>query len=92
VVIPAAGTYTFETSGVLGACGWGIELDTKLDLLESDGTELASNDDSGSAEGPQCSRITVALTRGTYYAVVSGSTANGLASQGRYRLQIRTGS
>jgi subtilisin family serine protease len=92
VVIPASGSYTFETSGVLGACGWGIELDTRLDLLESDGTALASNDNSGLATGPQCSRITAALAPGTYYVVVSGSTANGLASQGRYRLQIRTGS
>jgi serine protease len=92
VSIPVAGTYTFETSGVLGACGWGLELDTKLDLLTSTGATVASNDDSGSPLGPQCSKITQALLPGTYTVVVSGSAANGLSDHGRYRLQVRTGS
>lgn len=92
VQIPSAGNYTFVTSGVLGACGWGIELDTNLSLLGSGGTIVASNDDSGAATGPQCSTITAALQPGTYYVVVTGSTANALASEGRYRLQVRTGS
>ena len=33
VTIPTAGTYTIETSGVLGTCGWGIELDTFMSVV-----------------------------------------------------------
>jgi Subtilase family/Bacterial pre-peptidase C-terminal domain len=92
VIIPAQGTYTFQTYGVTGACGWGIELDTKLQLFNASGGSLASNDDSGAFTGPNCSEISASLAAGTYYVAVTGSTANGLANQGRYRLQVRSGS
>ncbi len=91
VLIPTQGTYTFQTSGVTGACGWGIELDTKLELFSASGSSLATNDDDNLASGPSCSLISVALAPGTYYVAVTGSTANGLADQGRYRLQVRSG-
>ncbi|MDE3173445.1 MAG: S8 family serine peptidase, partial [Gemmatimonadota bacterium] len=90
VLIPAAGTYTFETSGVMGACGWGLELDTDLQLFGA-GQTVASNDNSGATTGPFCSRITSALSPGTYYVAVTGSAGNGLADHGRYRLQVRAG-
>jgi Subtilase family/Bacterial pre-peptidase C-terminal domain len=92
VLIPTQGTYTFETSGVLGACGWGLELDTNLQLLGPDGTAVAANDDSNAATGPNCSQISTALAPGTYYVVVTGSSASGLSDHGRYRLQVRSGS
>lgn len=91
VVIPAQGTYTFQTYGVMGACGYGIELDTKLQLFNSAGASLASNDDSNVFTGPNCSAISTALAPGTYFIAVTGSDANGLADQGRYRLQVRSG-
>jgi hypothetical protein len=91
VLIPTAGTYTFETSGVTGACGYGIELDTSLRLLGPSGAVVASNNDNGLASGPFCSTITAALTAGTYYVEVLPSTS-GLADHGRYRLQVRAGS
>ncbi len=91
IVIPTQGTYTFQTSGVMGACGWGIELDTNLELYNSSGASMASNDDSGVFTGPQCSVISLALVPGTYYIAVTGSAANGLSDQGRYRLEVRSG-
>lgn len=57
VQIPTASTYRFETSDVFGACEWGLELDTKMDLLASSGTTVTSNDDSGALLGPQCSKL-----------------------------------
>ena len=92
VTIPAAGRYTFETSGVTGSCGLGIELDTKLALANASGATIATNDDEDTFTGPFCSGITATLSPGRYYVTVTGSTANGLASRGRYRLQIRSGS
>ncbi|HEY5220023.1 MAG TPA: S8 family serine peptidase, partial [Gemmatimonadaceae bacterium] len=91
VRIPAAGTYTFETSGVMGACGWGIELDTYLTLETSTGGAVASNDNSSTHTGPNCSKISTSLTAGTYYVIVTGSGASGLSTIGRYRLQVRSG-
>ncbi len=91
VLIPAPGTYTFETSGFTGACGWGLELDTQISLLNAAGTVLASNDDNNKASGPNCSTITTTLTAGTYYVDVLVSEANGLTDHGRYRLQVRAG-
>ena len=38
VAIPTAGTYTFETSGVVGACGLGLELDTSISVQSAAGT------------------------------------------------------
>ncbi len=91
VLVPTSGTYTFETSGVTGSCGWGLELDTSLQLLNSAGTAIATNDNNQLASGPNCSTITTSLTAGTYYVEVQGSSASGLNAHGRYRLQVRTG-
>jgi subtilisin family serine protease len=91
VRIPTAGQYTFETSGVVGSCGWGIELDTYLTVSDATGTPLGANNDAGAFTGPYCSRLTGTATPGTLYVTVAGSSANGLANHGRYRLEARSG-
>ena len=48
VVIPTAGVYTFETSGLIGSCGVGIEMDTFLTVENSAGVGIGSNNDEGS--------------------------------------------
>jgi subtilisin family serine protease len=71
--VPALATYTFETSGWDGACGFALEEDTKLALYDSDGgTLLAFNDDADFANFDLCSRITVTLAPGAYYLEVTG--------------------
>jgi hypothetical protein len=92
VTIPTAGTYTFETSGLVGSCGLGIELDTFLTLSSAAGTNVGSNNDFVSPTGRFCSRIQAPLTPGIYYISVTGTGASGLASHGRYRLEVRSGS
>lgn len=92
VTIPTAGTYTFETSGLVGSCGLGIELDTFLRVSSQAGTVVGSNDNFTSATGRFCSHVTAQLTPGIYYVTVTGSSAAGLASHGRYRLEVRSGS
>ncbi|HEY6108388.1 MAG TPA: S8 family serine peptidase, partial [Gemmatimonadales bacterium] len=82
VRVPQSGTYTFETSAVNGACGFALEANTVLTLRDSTGTVLASNDDVDAVALNYCSRISLTLPPGTYFATVSGST-------GRYRLQAR---
>jgi len=91
VTIPTAGTYTFETSGLVGSCGLGIELDTFLTLSSAAGTTIGTNNDFTSPTGRFCSRIQATLTPGIFYITVNGSGANGLASHGRYRLEVRSG-
>jgi hypothetical protein len=91
VTIPTAGTYTFETSGLVGSCGLGIELDTFLTLSSAAGTTIGTNNDFTSPTGRFCSRIQATLTPGIFYITVTGSGANGLASHGRYRLEVRSG-
>jgi hypothetical protein len=91
VTIPTAGTYTFETSGLVGSCGLGIELDTFLTLANAAGTTIGTNNDFTSSTGRFCSRIQATLTPGIFYIMVTGSGANGLASHGRYRLEVRAG-
>lgn len=92
VMIPSAGTYTFETSGLLGACGLSTEADTILRLLNSSGVQLATNDDTdyptASYPGLFCSRISTTLVPGLYQIEVSGFSA----SVGTYRLNVRSGS
>ena len=78
-----AGRYTFETSGWEGACGFALEADTVLDLLQADGTTVASNDDIDEARLDYCSRITMTLVAGRYVLRVNGYTP------GRYRLEVR---
>ena len=93
VTIPTAGTYTFETSGLVGTCGLGIELDTFLTVSSAAGAAVGTSDDLGTFPNPFCSRVRVQLTPGIYYATVSGSTANlpFTTPHGRYRLAVRSG-
>ena len=85
VIISSPGTYYFETTGVVGSCGYGIELDTVLALLDGTGTVLASNDDTVFPSSQFCSAVSMALTPGTYYLRVTGA----LNSVGQYRLWVR---
>jgi subtilisin family serine protease len=92
VTIPAAGTYTFETSGVLGSCGYGIELDTFLNVSSAAGTSVGSSDNLNTLPNPLCSRVRAQLTPGIYYATVSGTSTFGFSTgRGRYRLEVRSG-
>jgi subtilisin family serine protease len=83
--IAQAGQYTFETSGVDGACGFALEEDTILGLYRGDGTAADSNDDIDQPGLDFCSRITTTLQPGTYYLRVQGFVG------GRYRIQARAG-
>lgn len=91
VAIPTAGTYTFETSGVVGTCGFGLELDTILSVANAAGTVVGTNNDVTTATGRFCSRVSATLTPGIYYVTVSGATFSGILSHGRYRLEVRAG-
>ncbi|HEX8942709.1 MAG TPA: S8 family serine peptidase [Gemmatimonadaceae bacterium] len=91
VTIPTAGIYTFETSGLVGSCGLGIELDTFLTLSSAAGVTVGTNNDFPSSTGRFCSRIQATLTPGIYYITVTGTQSNGLAAHGRYRLEVRSG-
>ena len=91
VSISATGTYTFETSGVVGTCGFGTELDTFMSVASQSGGTVGSNDNTQSGAGPFCSRVQATLVPGIYYVTITGSTASRLASRGRYRLQVRAG-
>jgi hypothetical protein len=91
VTIATPGTYTFETSGVVGSCGLGVELDTFLQVASAAGTSIGSNDNFVSTTGRFCSRIQASLTPGVYYVTVSFNPASPLATNGRYRLQVRAG-
>ncbi len=92
VAIPTAGQYTFETSGLVGSCGMGIELDTQLSLSTAAGAAVGTNDNENTFTGPFCSRVqSASLSPGVYYITVTGTGASQLASRGRYRLQVRAG-
>ena len=91
VTITTAGMYTFETSGWVGSCGEGIELDTVLSVSTVSGQVVGSNDNFTSSMSQYCSRVSATLTPGIYYATVTGTGRNGLASHGRYRLAVRAG-
>jgi subtilisin family serine protease len=92
VTVPAAGIYTFETSGVVGSCGLGVELDTFLTLLNSNGVTMSTNDNFNAATGRFCSRIAANLQPGIYYVTVGASVNSRFATHGRYRLEVRAGS
>jgi hypothetical protein len=85
VVIPQTGTYTFETSGWVGACGFALEENTIIGLYDSNGALLTSNDDIDATHYNYCSRVTAVLNPGTYYVGVAGYYGR------RYRLQARSG-
>ncbi len=85
VEIPQAGTYTFETSGWIGACGFALEENTVMALYDSTGAMLVSNDDIDAPHYNYCSRITTTLNAGTYFVGITGYYGR------RYRLQARAG-
>jgi hypothetical protein len=89
VTIPTAGTYIFETSGVLGTCGWGIELDTFMSIENASGTLVGLSDNFVSPTSDDCSQVRQTLQPGVYHVTIVGTGASGLASHGRYRLEVR---
>ena len=91
VTIATPGTYTFETSGVVGSCGLGVELDTFIQVASAAGASVGSNDNFVSPTGRFCSRVQASLTAGVYYVTVGFNAASPLATHGRYRLEVRAG-
>lgn len=87
VNIAQTGTYTFETSGWVGACGFALESNTILNLYDSAVNLIATNDDIDAGALNFCSRITMSLSPGIYYIQVGG-TVLGLG----YRVEARSGS
>ena len=88
VKIPSLGTYTFETSGWVGSCGWALEEATAIVLYDAGGSLITYTADfTDPGHFNYCARLTRALTPGTYYVAVAGAY-NGL----QYQLQARTGS
>ncbi|MDB4898419.1 MAG: serine alkaline protease, partial [Gemmatimonadetes bacterium] len=85
VLIPSAGTYYFEAAGVLGSCGYGIELNTVLELYDANGTGITSNDNATFPGSVACSAFNLSLTPGTYFVRVRGSGT----STGQYRVWVR---
>lgn len=97
VQVPVAGTYVFETSGLVGTCGFGMEVDTFLSVVNATGTSMGTNDNVDIGNTSHfCSRVSAALQPGIYYITVSVSPRAGfatfLSNFGRYRLEVRFGS
>jgi subtilisin family serine protease len=85
VQVPAAGSYTFETSGWVAACGFALEAATAIGVFDPTGKLLTQ---AGYIDYPHdnfCSRLTASLSPGTYYVGVAGILGR------RYRLQVRSG-
>jgi len=98
VLIPSAGSYTIETSGVLGACGLALELNTTLAITDTNGASVAANDNDSyfsdaavTFPGNYCSKITATLQPGAYTIAV-GWSSTPAPNPGSYRLQVRSGS
>src|SRR5260370_3179737 len=72
VQVPAAGTYTFETSGWVAACGFGLEEATAIGLFDAAGAFLKEAGYIDYANYNYCSRLTDTLSPGTYYVGVAG--------------------
>ena len=64
IVISTAGVYTFETTGLVGSCGMGVELDTFMSIQTQAGTSIGTNNDFTSATGRFCSRLQPTLQPG----------------------------
>jgi len=84
VLVPAPGTFTFETGGATGFCGFGLEVNTRLELLDAQGAVLVTNDDVNSANERYCSKIVTALVPGTYFLRVRGSSGG---ASGNYSIR-----
>jgi subtilisin family serine protease len=93
VLIPEAGTYTFETLGWGGACGLAAQANTRLALLGESGSPLASSGDVDHAGYDYCSAITTFAQPGTYLLRVEGEASvdfrNGDQRTGYYRIVAR---
>jgi hypothetical protein len=96
VQVPVAGKYVFETSGLVGSCGFGLEVDTFLSVVNNTGASMGTNNDVDIGNQSHfCSRVSVTLTPGIYYVTVSVSPLaafSQLSNFGRYRLEVRFGS
>ena len=87
VRVPAGGTYTFETSGWVGTCGWALEEATGIFLYDAAGRFLTADTLFVDPDHYNfCSRLTRSLAPNTYYVGVAG-VFSGL----RYQLQARAG-
>lgn len=64
--IPESGTYTVETTGVLGACGLAGSLDTELEVLDPDGGSLGTSSAVDESAGNHCSRLELHLDAGPH--------------------------
>ena len=84
--IPAVGSYTFETSGWVGACGLAIEEATAIALYDHNGQLLTYTDFIDQQHLNYCSRLSLNLNPGAYFVGVAGAFGY------RYRLQARAGS
>jgi serine protease len=85
VGIPQVGTYTFETSGWVAACGVALEEATAIGLFDTAGNLLTSTGYIDPSRYNYCSRLTLNLNPGTYYVGVAGAIGR------RYRLEARSG-
>jgi subtilisin family serine protease len=96
VTVPTAGTYTFETSGAIGSCGFALELNTVISVVSAASTVVATNDNTSSATGAmtfpgaRCSHVSATLQPGTYTVQVSGSSVPAF-NPGTFRLHVRSG-
>jgi subtilisin family serine protease len=85
VHVAQTGTYTFETSGWVGACGVALEEATAIGLFDAAGSLLTFTGFIDPTHFNYCSRLTLNLNPGTYYIGVAGALGN------RYRVQARAG-
>ncbi len=87
VRVPEAGRYTFETHGLFGFCGWGLEVDTIMDVYNAGGQLLITQDDFDAARDRYCSRVTLELGPGVYFVHVRGFGS----ATGQYGVSVREG-
>jgi hypothetical protein len=93
IQIPTSGTYSFETTGFLGAfCGFALELNTVVTVLDQNQAPVATSDDVSRPGRNFCSLVTTTLAPGPYFVQVTrGTFFNVALHQGRYVLQARAG-
>ncbi len=93
IVLPASGTYTFETGGWFGNfCSFALDVNTGLELDDQNQQELAITQDVAPASNDYCSRISMSLASGTYYLRVTPGDFFGTGPHtGRYLLTARSG-
>ena len=92
IQLPTNGTYYFEAGGVLGSCGFGIELNPVMEVLDATGTTLGTSDNAGLPGGSFCPALSGTLPAGTYYVRVSGAAPSNTAptaQTGQYRVWVR---